>query len=179
NARIACDMHWAHTPDEAIAAIKEMEPHGLWFAEAPIATEDVQGLARVARSVNSPIGVGEEWRTVFDARLRYDAKALSIVQPEMGHKGITEFMRISQAAVEQGIEVLPHATIGTGIFLAASLQASLALKGVVGHEFQHSVISRNHGLITDGIECSNGAYRFAESTGIGVEPTDDLISRLE
>ena len=96
----------------------------------------------------------------------------------MGHKGITEFMRISQAAVEQGIEVLPHATIGTGIFLAASLQASLALKGIVGHEFQHSVINRNHGLITDGIECSNGAYRFADSAGIGVEPTDKLIAAL-
>jgi len=179
DARIACDMHWAHTPDEAIVAIREMEPHGLWFAEAPIATEDVQGLARVAQSVDTPIGVGEEWRTLYDARLRYDVQALSIVQPEMGHKGITEFMRISQAAVEQGIEVLPHATIGTGIFLAASLQASLALKGVVGHEFQHSVISRNHGLITDGIECSNGAYRFADSAGIGVEPTDKLIGSLE
>ena len=87
-------------------------------------------------------------------------------------------MRISEAAVEKGIDVLPHATIGTGIFLAASLQASLALKGVVGHEFQHSVISRNHGLITDGIECSQGEYRFADGVGIGIEPTEKLIAAL-
>ena len=31
DTQIACDMHWAHTPDEAIDAIKQMEPYDLWF----------------------------------------------------------------------------------------------------------------------------------------------------
>src|SRR6478752_10113903 len=30
-ARIACDMHWVHTAEEAVAAIRAMEPHGLWL----------------------------------------------------------------------------------------------------------------------------------------------------
>ncbi len=179
DARIAADMHWAHTPDEAIAAILEMEPHGLWFAEAPIATEDVQGLARVCKGVSSPVGAGEEWRTIFEAQLRFNAQAVNIVQPEMGHTGITQFTRIARAAHALGIRVIPHATIGSGIFLAASLQATLALEGVDGHEFQHSIFLRNQGLITDGLECSNGEYRVSDSVGIGVEPTDKLVSQLE
>lgn len=178
-ARIACDMHWAHTPEGAIEAIKEMEPHGLWFAEAPIPTEDISGLGRVAAGVDTPIGVGEEWRTLYDAQLRYEVNGLRIVQPEMGHKGITEFVRISRAAHERGIEVLPHATIGTGIFLAASIQASLALEGVIGHEFQHSIFDRNQELITDGMRCSNGLYEMDGGPGIGIEPTEKLIACLE
>ncbi len=178
-ARIACDMHWAHTPDEAIAAIRQMEPYDLWFAEAPIATENVKGLAQVAHSVDTPIGAGEEWRTLFEAQLRFDVDAVNIVQPEMGHTGITEFVRIARAAHERGIQVLPHATIGSGIFLAASLQSSFALEGVIGHEYQHSIVERNHDLITEGMGCSNGLYYVSDSGGLGIEPTEDMISRLE
>ncbi len=178
DARIAADLHWVHTPDEAIDTIRQMEPHGLWFAEAPVATEDVQGLAQVAQGVDTPIGAGEEWRTTYEAKLRFDVNAVSIVQPEMGHTGITQFTRIARMAHERGIQIIPHATIGSGVFLAASLQASVALEGLVGHEFQHSIFERNHGLITEGIECSEGAYRIADGPGLGVEPTEELISKL-
>lgn len=179
DARIACDMHWAYTPEEAIAEIKKMEPYGLWFAEAPVAPEDVEGLAEVTRGVQTPIGAGEEWRTLYEARLRLNAKAVNILQPEMGHIGITEFTRIAKAAHSLGLEVLPHATVGAGIFLAASLQASFALEGIVGHEFQHSVFNRNTGLITEGMECVKGLYQVTDSVGIGVELTERAIALLE
>ncbi len=179
DALIACDLHWAFSPEGAIAEIKAMEEHGLWFAEAPVQPEDIKGLAKVAQSVRTPVGAGEEWRTIYEAQLRFDADALQIVQPEMGHTGITEFVRICKAAYAQGISILPHATIGAGIFLAASLQASLALQGVTGHEFQHSIFNRNTGLITEGLECRKGLYRVSDSPGIGIEPTDDMISQLE
>ncbi|MEJ6601734.1 MAG: mandelate racemase/muconate lactonizing enzyme family protein [Opitutaceae bacterium] len=178
-ARIAADMHWTCTSAEAVSQIKEMEPHGLWFAEAPVATEDVAGLADVARGVQTPIGVGEEWRTVYDAQARINARAVHIIQPEMGHTGITEFMRMGLAAQAAHLRIIPHATIGSGIFLAASLQASSALECVEAHEFQHSIFCRNTGLITEGIECKNGEYILADKPGIGVEPTEEMISKLE
>ena len=179
DALIACDLHWAFTAEGAIAEIEAMEEHGLWFAEAPIPPEDVKGLAKVAQTVRTPVAVGEEWRTLYEARLRCDADALQIAQPEMGHTGITEFARICRAASAQGIAVLPHATIGAGIFLAASLQTSLALPGVVGHEYQPSIFNRNTGLISSGIECREGVYGVAEGPGIGVEPTAKALSQME
>ena len=179
DALIACDLHWAFTPEGAIAEIEAMEEHGLWFAEAPVKPEDIEGLAKVAQSVRTPVGAGEEWRTLYEARLRFDADALQIVQPEMGHTGITEFVRICQAAHARGIAIIPHATVGAGIFLAASLQASLALEGVLGHEYQPSIFERNTGLITHGIECREGLYRVADGPGIGVEPTETALSQME
>ena len=62
-----------------------------------------------------------------------------IVQPEMGHNGVTEFMRIGLYAQAHHLKVIPHATIGIGIFLAASLQPAPRLRSVDCHEFQHSI----------------------------------------
>jgi L-alanine-DL-glutamate epimerase-like enolase superfamily enzyme len=123
-ARIAADMHWNQTAEEALALIAAMAPHDPWFVEAPVWPEDIEGLARVSHGTDIPVAVGEEWRTVWDMRHRIDRCRIAIVQPEMGHKGVTGFRRIGALAAERGIEVIPHATIGAGIFLAASLHTA-------------------------------------------------------
>jgi galactonate dehydratase len=179
SARIACDMHWAHTADQAIAAIRAMEPHGLWFAEAPVKPEDVDGLARVAANVTTTVAAGEEWRTVFDLVTRVKKCACGIVQPEMGHKGVTEFMRIGQYAQAHHLEVIPHATIGMGLFMAASLHASAALSAVTCHEYQHSIFEPNRRLVIGDMDCREGFYTLPTGPGLGVEPSEEALSLLQ
>jgi galactonate dehydratase len=178
-ARIACDMHWAHTAEQAIALIRAMEPYGLWFAEAPVHPEDLDGLAHVAHAVTTPVAAGEEWRTVYDAVPRIARRACAILQPEMGHKGITEFMRIATYAQAHHLEVIPHATIGIGLFLAASLHASAAAAAVTAHEFQHSVFEPNRHLLRGAMECRGGAYTLPSGPGLGVEPSPEALRLLE
>jgi galactonate dehydratase len=178
-ARIACDLHWAQPAHEAAALIRAMEPHGLWFAEAPVRTEDIAGLAQLGRSVSAAIAVGEEWRTVHDMVPRLAAARIDIVQPEMGHKGVTEFMRIGALAHAHHLTVIPHATIGAGIFLAASLQCSAALPGVAAHEFQHSIFEPNRRLIEGGMDCAAGAYRLPEGPGLGVVPSPEALRLMQ
>ncbi len=178
DARIAADMHWNQTADEAIGQIRAMEPHGLWFAEAPVRTEDIAGLGTVCAAVETPIAVGEEWRTHWDLLQRIDRCRITIVQPEMGHKGITNFMRIGRLADQHGLKIIPHATIGAGIFLAASLQASTALPAVVAHEFQHSIFEPNRRLLRGEMECAEGRYTPPGGPGLGVEPSKEALSLL-
>ncbi|GHC76516.1 mandelate racemase/muconate lactonizing enzyme family protein [Limoniibacter endophyticus] len=178
-ARIACDMHWNHSAHEAIALIKAMEAYDLWFAEAPVRTEDINGLARVADKILTAVAVGEEWRTVHDMVLRVRHAGISIVQPEMGHKGITEFMRIGQLAHAHHLEVIPHATIGAGIFLAASLHASFALPTVTTHEFQHSIFEPNRRLLRGDMDCREGFYHLPTGPGLGVEPSEEAMALLK
>lgn len=178
-ARIACDLHWAFSSDDAISLAEELEPMRPWFLEAPVATEEVWSLREVAQAVSVPIAAGEEWRTLYDARLRIDQQACHIVQPEMGHTGVTQFMRIAKYAHSHGIQIMPHATIGSGIFLAASLQASAALPGVVSHEYQHSVLDQTAELLTCDLGCRQGYYRIPDGPGLGVEPTSKLYEHLE
>jgi L-alanine-DL-glutamate epimerase-like enolase superfamily enzyme len=178
-ARIACDMHWVHTGEEAVAAIRAMEPHDLWFAEAPVKPEDLDGLAHVASKVSTPVAAGEEWRTVYDLVPRAARRACAIVQPEMGHKGVTEFMRIGLYAQAHHLKVIPHATIGIGLFLAASLHASSALAAVECHEFQHSIFEPNRRLLTGDMDCSDGFYRLPSGPGLGVEPSQEALKLLK
>ncbi len=176
--RIACDLHWTQTQASAIELSREIAPYKPWFIEAPLPAEDVEGLRKVAEHSGQTVAVGEEWRSVFDARLHIDARAVHIVQPEMGHTGVTQFMRIGRYAEAHHLQVMPHATIGAGIFLAASLQASAALRNVISHEFQHSLLGPFRHFTNDVLNYENGAYAITETPGIGVEPSEAMKQKM-
>ena len=178
-AKIGADLHWMYAPADAIAIIRRMEPHNPWFAEAPCKPEDIDGQARIASAVGVPMALGEEWRTVYDARPRLERRCAAFLQPEMGHTGVTQFMRIAQAAEAHHCQVIPHATIGLGVFLAASLQASAAIGALPAHEFQHSVFERNHRFITGDMKCTDGFYVVPTGPGLGVAPSEEGIALFE
>ncbi len=180
-ARIAADLHWRHTASDAIRLIRALERHGLLFAEAPCAPEDVAGAAEVARGVGVPVALGEEYRTVHEWLPRIQARAMGIAQPEMGRTGITQFMRAAALCQAHHISVMPHATIGVGIFMAASLQAASAVQGCTGHEYQHSIFEPNLHLTqptgTHHMGCASGRYALPDGPGLGVEPSAALLER--
>ena len=168
---IMLDCHWMYTPAEAVALLRRLEPYDLHFIEAPCKSEDVAGLADIAAHATVPVAAGEEWRTVYDARARLETRGVSIVQTEMGHTGITQFMRIAHLAQAFHAKVIPHATIGTGIFAAASLHASATVLALPWHEYQHSIFHRAATLMTGRLECSDGHFVLPEGTGLGVAPS--------
>ena len=181
-AEIMADLHWRHTAPEAIRLIRRLEPHRLFFAEAPCAPEDIEGIAQVARSVGVPVALGEELRTVFEWQPRVTARAFGIGQPEMGRTGITEFVRIGALCHANHIAVMPHATIGVGLFHAASLQASSTLQKLPWHEYQHSIFEPNLRLTqptgTQHMACDAGFYTLPDGPGLGVEPSAALLEAL-
>lgn len=174
DVKLMIDFHWMFGRGEAAALIQRLEPYDLAFAEAPVKPEDVDGLAHVARAVSAPIAAGEEWRSVHDAQPRLAAGAVSIVQPEMGHTGISQFMRIAELASAHQVATIPHATIGTGIFQAASLQASAAIADLPMHEYQHSIMDRNATLLEGRLVAEAGRYLLPEGPGLGVAPGEAL-----
>jgi L-alanine-DL-glutamate epimerase-like enolase superfamily enzyme len=170
DAQIMVDLHWKFGADEALALIAELAPHRPHFVEAPVKPEDHAGLARVARESPVPIAAGEEWYTAYEVRNRLDAGPVAVLQPEMGHTGITQFRRIAALAAEQGITIAPHATVGTGLFLAASLQVSATLPHLWKHEWQHSVFARNLRFLDSDMGYADGAYLLPTAPGLGAAP---------
>jgi len=181
-AEIMVDLHWRHTAPEAIRLIRRLEPHRLMFAEAPCAPEDIEGVAQVARGVGVPIALGEELRTVHEWQPRLAARALGIGQPEMGRTGITQFARIGALCQANNVAVMPHATIGVGLFMAASLQAASTLQRLPWHEYQHSIFDPNLRLTqptgTRHMACEGGFYTLPDGPGLGVEPSAAMLALL-
>lgn len=170
------DLHWKFTSGQAIGLIRRLEAYNLYFAEAPCEPEDMEGQALVARGIGCPLALGEEWRTVFEYRPRFEHRCMSIIQPEMGHTGVTEFINIGRMANAFHVDTIPHASIGIGIFMAASLHATAALKRVPYHEYQHSIFDHNLKFVIGDMDCANGHYKLPTGAGLGVEPHPDVFS---
>lgn len=179
SAEIMADLHWKFNAAEALELAQTLTPYRPFFLEAPVKPEDVAGLASVCRNTAVPIAGGEEWYTSYDARLRLDSCPVSFVQPEMAHTGITQFCRIAALAEQHGARLAPHATIGVGIFLAASLQVSSTVDKLWKHEWQHSVFDRNLALLDTDMACKSGAYQVPSGPGLGVTPNDMFWSQAE
>jgi galactonate dehydratase len=180
DAEIMVDLHWRQTAPEAIRLIRRLEPHRLAFAEAPCPPEDIAGTAEVARAVGVPVAIGEELRTVFEWQPRLAARSFGIGQPEMGRTGVTEFARIGALCHAANVAVMPHATIGVGLFMAASLQASSTLQKLPWHEYQHSIFDPNLRLTqptgTRHMACEAGFYTLPDGPGLGVEPSAAMLA---
>ncbi len=169
------DLHWKFTSAEAIRLIRRLEAHNLYFAEAPCEPEDLEGQTIVARGIGCPLALGEELRTVFEYRPRFEKRTMTIIQPEMGHTGITEFLHIGRLAHAFHVDTIPHASIGIGVFMAASLLATAALKRVPYHEYQHSIFDKNLKFVTGAMGCEKGHYILPEGPGLGVEPHSSVF----
>ena len=174
DVKIAVDLHWKFTAAEAIQLIRELAPFRPYFAEAPCAPEDIEGLVEVVRASDVPIAGGEEWRTTYEVMPRLSRRAVSILQPEMGHTGVTQFIAISRLAVAFHARVMPHASIGIGIFQAASLHAAATLPNVPYHEYQHSIFDKNVQYVSTSMRCEAGYYHLPDGPGLGVEPKPEL-----
>lgn len=176
--RIMADLHWRFSASEAIRVISAMARHDLAFAEAPCAPEDVAGQAEVARAVPVPIALGEELRGTFEWLPRFQQRCMGVAQPEMARTGITEFMRIAALCHSHHVAIAPHATVGVGIFLAASLHCASALGNVPWHEYQHSVFDRHAALVETDMACAGGVYTVPTGPGLGVVPAQALFRHV-
>ena len=174
DAKLMVDLHWKFSAGEAIALIERLADYGPYFVEAPCAPEDLEGQAQVAAASRVPVALGEELRTVFEYRPRFTQRAMSYAQPEMGHTGISQFMQIAHMANAFHVKVIPHASVGVGIYQAASLHASAALSNVPMHEYQHSVFDRNLAFVKTTMRCERGFFSLPEGPGLGIEPADAL-----
>ena len=111
---------------------------------------------------------------MFEYRPRFTQRAMTFAQPEMGHTGISQFMQIAHMANAFHVKVIPHASVGVGIYQAASLHASAALPNVPMHEYQHSVFDRNLAFVNTTMRCERGAFTLPEGPGLGIEPAEAL-----
>ncbi|WP_431103612.1 mandelate racemase/muconate lactonizing enzyme family protein [Roseateles noduli] len=173
------DLHWKFDAPEAIALAERLAPCRPRFIEAPVKPEDIAGLRAVCAASPVPVAAGEEWGTAYEARHRLEPASVRYLQPEMGHTGVTQFLRIAAMGEAGGAELAPHATIGVGIFLAASLHASCVAGRFWKHEWQHSIFERCLRLLTTDMTYHDGRYWPPSGPGLGVSPSPAFMAHAE
>lgn len=99
---------------------RALDDLGLVWIEEPLDAYDVEGHARLTRTLDTPIATGEMLSSVAEHRALIDARACDIIQPDAPRVGgITQFMRLLTLADEAALDVAPHFAMEIHLHLAA------------------------------------------------------------
>jgi L-rhamnonate dehydratase len=121
-ARIIIDAALAYrTVEEGLRLVPAYQEIGIWFLEAPLPLDDLEGHARMAEC-GIPLGVGDLGLTnVAEFSAFMDRGGTAICQPDITMVGgFTGIERIARAALDRGKRVVTHG-YKTNIEIAANL----------------------------------------------------------
>ena len=115
-----------------------MEQDRLFFLETPIHTDNLDGYAKLAAAVDTPIAMGEFLSNRFEFLEYMTRDGVDVVQPDIGRAGgLTECRRIANLARDRGLIVVPHGW-KTAISVAGLIHFSASLDNCPLHRIPRS-----------------------------------------
>lgn len=118
DANERCDLARAHW------LANELGDVGVLWLEEPLPAADVNGYAMLARTSPVPIATGEHHQGAVELAPLFDARACSVVQPDLAMMGgITECLRVAHIAEHYGLVVSPHFLPSLFVHLACAAPA--------------------------------------------------------
>lgn len=167
--KLMVDALWRFEPGEAVRFGRELDARRVAWFEAPLKVEDVAGHARLAATVETPIAMGECWRTRWEMRPFFDAGAVEVFQPDVGRTGITEGLKLAALAELHNIPIAFHVSIGLGVQIAAALHVAASIPNLMFVECNPQVWSVAAKLLKGNLPIGAGTLGIPEGPGLGVE----------
>ncbi|MFV1967683.1 MAG: galactonate dehydratase [Pirellulaceae bacterium] len=173
---IGVEFHGAVQPQTALLLIKALEPYQPFFYEEPVACQDVDTMAELARKTHIPIATGERIFTKWGFREILEKKAASILQPDVCYAGgITELRLIAGMAEAHYVPIAPHNPQGP-CSLAASCQIAAAIPNFL---IQERGTDTHADLLKVPFQQQNGFLPLPTRPGLGIEIDEDkLMARV-
>jgi L-alanine-DL-glutamate epimerase-like enolase superfamily enzyme len=178
--------HWIY--QDALRAIRALEPYDMWFIEQPLPHWDIDGLARLRRAVNTPIYADEAAQELSDVQeiIRKDAAdGLMIKVPKAG--GLLKSQQWITIAQSAGLSVMCGCMAGCGFEAAVYSHLLCANEWIsrfphenLGPLHIHNVFNTREQEILDDLAREvpryEGGYVYpTEAPGIGVELNTELL----
>ncbi len=174
---IILKSHGQMTTHSAIRLAKRLEHYDpLWFEE-PVPPENVNEMARVARSTSIPIATGERLTTKFEFREVLDKQAAQILNVAVGRAGgILESKKIAGMAEAHYAQIAPWMSTGP-IAEAAAVQLStccpnfLILEGIEKWDGFASEV------LKEPFKWEKGYLEIPTGPGLGVELDEKVAAK--
>jgi len=88
---------------------RKFEDYDVYWLEEPIDYDDISGHSRLARTIKTPIALGEQLYKLSDFRNFIDAQAVHFVQADAVRlAGVTEWWQVADLALAHSLPVVPH-----------------------------------------------------------------------
>ena len=107
--RIMVDYNQALTVAKALARGRALDDEGVYWLEEPIRHDDYAGAARLARELNVPVQIGENFSEPNAMAAAIAAGACDYVMPDLERiGGVTGWQRAAALAAAHRIEMSSH-----------------------------------------------------------------------
>jgi 2-dehydro-3-deoxyphosphogalactonate aldolase len=175
-----CDLlfgtHGQMTASSAIRLAKRLEKYDpLWFEE-PVPPENVEEMARVARSTSIPIATGERLSTKYEFASLLGKQAASILQPALGRSGgILEAKKIAAIAEAHYAQIAPHLYCGP-VEGAANIQIDTCSPNFLIQESVETWGGFHAEILKEPILWEDGYIIPPTTPGLGVELDEEVAA---
>ena len=169
---VGIDFHGIPSPQTAMLLIKALEPYQPFFFEEPIACQNVDALAELARKTHIPIATGERIFTKWGFREILEKRAASILQPDVCYAGgITELRLIAGMAEAYYVPLAPHNPQGP-CSLAASCQIAASIPNFL---IQEGGARTYENLLKVPFKQQDSYLPIPQAPGLGIEIDEDKL----
>ena len=182
---VGLDFHGRVHRPMAKQLAKLLEPHRPLFIEEPLLSENIEGLADLARYTSTPIALGERLFSRWDFKPFFERGLPDIIQPDLSHAGgISEVRRIAAMAEAYDIALALHCPLGPLAF-AACLQIAASTPNFAIQEMSLGIHynTGGHDLGTylkdkSVLDITDGSVGVPQGPGLGVEIDEALVRDL-
>jgi L-alanine-DL-glutamate epimerase-like enolase superfamily enzyme len=170
HVKLMVDVNCAWSPAFAIEMGREMAPYRLFWIEEPVATDDIDGSARVADALDTAIAGYETEAGLNGFRELITRGAVDIVQPDIAWTGgFSEGKRIAAFAQAHHRMVAPHA-FGSAVLLVASLHFAASIPNGLVLEWDQNPNGLRTDLLKEELRLeADSTVRPPERPGLGIE----------
>jgi L-alanine-DL-glutamate epimerase-like enolase superfamily enzyme len=177
-AKLMVDINCAWSPAFAIEMGREMAPYKLFWIEEPVATDDIDGSARVADALDTAIAGYETELGLYGFRELITRGAVDIVQPDIAWTGgFSEGKRIAAFAQAHHRMVAPH-SFGSAVLLTASLHYAASIPNALTLEWDQNPNGLRTELLKEELRLEgDSTVRPPERPGLGIELDRGAIER--
>ncbi|HEY3342192.1 MAG TPA: mandelate racemase/muconate lactonizing enzyme family protein [Anaerolineae bacterium] len=166
----------------ALATIRAIEPFHVFFVEAPLPPDNLDAYARLADAVDTRIAAGDwGFATRFEFEDLMTRGHVDVVQPSSVRSGgISEILKIAEAAYRRGLLCIPHAW---SHMVGVAAEVHLAAVTPNMPYFEYPVAFPDSPIVSELLDPplvpdADGSIEVPHRPGLGVRLNEDTVKRF-
>ena len=179
--KLGVDANGGWTPDTAVEVIGRLYEHQIYFAEQPVAPEELTRMNEVRRRIRVPVIADESVYSLQDAKALAALGAADVFSIYVGKAGgIGPARDIAAFALAARMKCTLGSNLELGVGSAAMTHLALASAGIAAEEFPCDIIGPFYyedDIVREPLPIAPGKARANDRPGLGVELDDAKVEK--
>lgn len=172
------DAHRRVAPHHAIRVARRLEEFGIYCYEEPCLSDNIDLVAEVRQSIDTPVVTGETLYTKEQFAQVFEKRAADILNPDIcAVGGILQMLDIAAMAHPHAVAISPHNYNSPIVGLAATVHFSALIQNFLIAECFINLSDACAEIGAPGLTIENGWVDLPTAPGLGVDIDVDALRR--